>query len=120
MTDVPFVGRDAEIRVPACLADAGRGRGHALLLGGERDIGETRFVEAAIAEARTLGFAIAVGTCDPPWRQVYRAGERGRAAPPGRSGRMAGDGRPRGARGAARGASRRGNPRRPWALALNP
>src|SRR5436190_5845583 len=82
VTEVPFVGRDAEFRVlRACLADAGHGRGHALLLGGEPGIGKTRIVEAAIAEARARGFAIAPGACDPgagmpeywPWLQVHRA-----------------------------------------------
>ena len=36
MTHVPFVGREAEFGpVRACLADAGRGRGRILLVGGE-------------------------------------------------------------------------------------
>src|SRR5262249_42150267 len=82
MNDVPFVGREVEVgALRDCLADAGRGRGHILLLGGEPGIGKTRFVEAAIEEARALGFAVALGACDPcagtpeywPWRQVYRA-----------------------------------------------
>jgi tetratricopeptide (TPR) repeat protein len=82
MNDVPFVGREAEFgALRACLADAGRGRGRILLVGGEPGIGKTRLVEAAIAEARTLGFAIALGACDPyagtpeywPWRQVHHA-----------------------------------------------
>ena len=82
MTDVPFVGRDAELRtLRACLADAGRGRGRILLVGGEPGIGKTRLVEAATVEARNLGFAVALGNCDPyagtpeywPFRQVYRA-----------------------------------------------
>src|SRR5205814_5778815 len=82
MTDVPFVGREGELgALRACLADAARGRGRVLLVGGEPGIGKTRFVEAAVGEARTLGFAVALGTCDPyagtpeywPWRQVHRA-----------------------------------------------
>src|SRR5437870_4835630 len=82
MTDVPFVGREGELgALRACLADAGRGRGRVLLVGGEPGIGKTRFVEAAVGEARTLGFAVALGACDPyagtpeywPWRQVHRA-----------------------------------------------
>src|SRR5882724_10265047 len=82
MTDVPFVGREGEFgALRACLADAGRGRGRVLLVGGEPGIGKTRFVEAAVGEATTLGFAVAVGACDPyagtpeywPWRQVHRA-----------------------------------------------
>src|SRR2546422_2616537 len=81
-TDVPFVGREGELgALRACLADAGRGRGRVLLVGGEPGIGKTRFVEAAVGEARTLGFAVALGACDPyagtpeywPWRQVHRA-----------------------------------------------
>src|SRR5437870_4690753 len=82
MTDVPFVGREGELgALRACLADAGRGRGRVLLVGGEPGIGKTRFVEAAVGEARTLGFAVALGACDPyagtpeywPWRQMHRA-----------------------------------------------
>src|SRR6266699_5463796 len=82
MTDVPFVGREGELgALRACLADAGRGRGRVLLVGGEPGIGKTRLVEAAVGEARTLGFAVALGACDPyagtpeywPWRQVHRA-----------------------------------------------
>src|SRR5437867_12679037 len=82
MTDVPFVGREGELgALRACLADAGRGRGRVLLVGGEPGIGKTRFVEAAVGEARTLGFAVALGACDPyagtpeywPWRQLHRA-----------------------------------------------
>src|SRR5438128_1474969 len=82
MTDVPFVGREGELgALRACLADAGRGRGRVLLVGGEPGIGKTRFVEAAVGEGRTLGFAVALGACDPyagtpeywPWRQVHRA-----------------------------------------------
>ena len=82
MTDVPFVGREAEVgALRACLAEAERGRGRLLLVGGEPGIGKTRFVEAAMDEARTLGFAIALGACDPcagtpeywPWRQVHHA-----------------------------------------------
>src|SRR3989441_711647 len=81
MTDVPFVGREGELgALRACLADAGRGRGRVLLVGGEPGIGKTRFVEAAVGEARTLGFAVALGACDPyagtpeywPWRQGHR------------------------------------------------
>src|SRR2546425_8996240 len=81
MTGVPFVGREGELgALRACLADAGRGRGRVLLVGGEPGIGKTRFVEAAVGEARTLGFAVALGACDPyagtpeywPWRQVHR------------------------------------------------
>src|SRR5262245_26818125 len=80
MKDVPFVGREAEFgALRACLADAARGRGRILLVGGEPGIGKTRFVEAAVEEARGLGFAVALGACDPcagtpqywPWRQVY-------------------------------------------------
>src|SRR2546426_2688223 len=82
MTDVPFVGREGELgALRACLADAGRGRGRVLRVGGARGIGKPRFVEAAVGEARTLGFAVALGACDPyagtpeywPWRQVHRA-----------------------------------------------
>jgi tetratricopeptide (TPR) repeat protein len=82
MTEVVFVGREAEIdAVRTCLTDAAGGQGHIVLVGGEPGIGKTRFVEAAIAEARARGFAVAVGTCDPyagtpeywPWRQVHRA-----------------------------------------------
>ena len=82
MNDVPFVGREAEVgALRACLAEAERGRGRLLLVGGEPGIGKTRFVEAAMDEARTLGFAIALGACDPcagtpeywPWRQVHHA-----------------------------------------------
>src|SRR5262245_47704220 len=82
MNDVPFVGREVEFgTLRTFLADAGRGRGRVLLVGGEPGIGKTRLVEAAIAEARTLGFAIALGACDPyagtpeywPWRQVHHA-----------------------------------------------
>ena len=82
MTHVPFVGREAEFgALRACLADAGRGRGRILLVGGEPGVGKTRFVEAAIGEAGPLGFAIALGACDPcagtpeywPWRQVHHA-----------------------------------------------
>ena len=82
MTHVPFVGREAESgALRACLADAGRGRGRILLVGGEPGIGKTRFVEAAIGEASALGFGIALGACDPcagtpeywPWRQVHHA-----------------------------------------------
>src|SRR5262245_19231623 len=82
MTHVPFVGREAEFgALRACLTDAGRSRGRILLVGGEPGIGKTRFVEAAIGEARTLGFGVALGACDPctgtpeywPWRQVHRA-----------------------------------------------
>jgi hypothetical protein len=66
MTDVPFVGRQAEFgALRACLTDAARGRGRDLLVGGEPGIGKTRFVEAAIGEARTLGFGVALGACDP-------------------------------------------------------
>ena len=51
------------------------------MVGGEPGIGKTRFVEAAMDEARPLGFAVALGACDPcagtpeywPWRQVHRA-----------------------------------------------
>ena len=54
MSDVPFVGREVEFgALRACLADAGRGRGCILLVGGEPGIGKTRFVEAAMDEART-------------------------------------------------------------------
>jgi predicted ATPase len=76
MSDVRFVGREAEVgALRTCLADAGRGR--LLLVGGEPGIGKTRFVEAAMDEARTLGFAVASGAGDPcagtpeywPWRQ---------------------------------------------------
>jgi predicted ATPase len=82
MNDVPFVGREVEVgALRACLAEAERGRGRLLLVGGEPGIGKTRFVEAAMDEARTLGFAIALGACDPcagtpeywPWRQVHHA-----------------------------------------------
>src|SRR5262245_59315456 len=82
MNDVPFVGREVEFgTLRACFAEAGRGRGRVLLVGGEPGIGKTRFVEAAVDEARTLGFAVALGACDPyagtpeywPWRQVHRA-----------------------------------------------
>jgi tetratricopeptide (TPR) repeat protein len=80
--DVPFVGRETELGVlRTCLTDARRGRGRVLLVGGEPGIGKTRFVEAAVGEARSLGFAVAQGACDPyagtpeywPWRQVHRA-----------------------------------------------
>src|SRR5262249_25807785 len=82
MNAVPFVGREVEFgTLRTFLADAGRGGGRVLLVGGEPGIGKTRLVEAAIAEARTLGFAIALGACDPyagtpeywPWRQVHHA-----------------------------------------------
>src|SRR5262249_38609930 len=82
MTHVPFVGREAEFgALRACLADAGRGRGHVLLIGGEPGIGKTHFVEAAIGEASALGFGIALGACDPcagtpeywAWRPVHHA-----------------------------------------------
>ena len=82
MNDIPFVGREVEVGVlRTCLTDAGRGRGHILLVGGEPGIGKTRFVEAAMNEARAQGFGVASGACDPyagtpeywPWRQVYRA-----------------------------------------------
>src|SRR5262245_26492414 len=82
MKDVPFVGREVEFgALRACLADAARGRGRILLVGGEPGIGKTRFVEAAVGEAKRLGVAVALGACDPcagtpqywPWRQVYRA-----------------------------------------------
>src|SRR5260221_3855932 len=81
-TEVPFVGREGELgALRACLADAGRGRGRVLLVGGEPGIGKSRFVEAAVGEARTLGFGVALGACDPyagtpeywPWRQLHRA-----------------------------------------------
>jgi tetratricopeptide (TPR) repeat protein len=81
-TEVPFVGREAEMdALCACLTEAAGGRGHIVFVGGEPGIGKTRFVEAAIAEARARGFAVAVGTCDPsadtpgywPWLQVHRA-----------------------------------------------
>src|SRR5262245_6995611 len=80
--DVPFVGREGELGVlRACLADAGGSRGRALLVGGEPGIGKTRFVEAAVGEATSRGFAVAIGACDPgvgtpeywPWRAVYHA-----------------------------------------------
>jgi MoxR-like ATPase len=55
MTDVPFVGREGEFgALRACLADAGRGRGHVLLIGGEPGIGKTRFVEAVSSRPRTV------------------------------------------------------------------
>ena len=82
MNDVPFVGRQVEFgALRTCLADAERGRGRVLLVGGEPGIGKTRFVEAAIGEAMALGFGVALGACDPcagtpeywPWRQVHRA-----------------------------------------------
>lgn len=82
MTGVPFVGREVELRaLRAGLADAARGRGRILLVGGEPGIGKTRLAEAAGGEARALGFAVALGACDPcagtpeywPWRQVHHA-----------------------------------------------
>src|SRR5437899_2169911 len=81
MIDVPFVGRDAELGIlRTCLADARRGRGRVVLLGGEPGIGKSRLVDAAVADARGFGFAVALGACDPgggmpeywPWSQVHR------------------------------------------------
>jgi len=78
----PFVGREAErALLQAALADARRGQGRMVLVGGEPGIGKSRLVEQLAADATAAGIATQLGQCDAmagapdlwPWRQVLRA-----------------------------------------------
>ena len=75
------VGRESELeRIAADLAEAGSGRGGALLLAGEPGIGKTRLALEATGLARRRGFSVAWGRCPEagaapalwPWVQVVR------------------------------------------------
>lgn len=78
----PFVGREHErALLRAALADAERGQGRMVLVGGEPGIGKSRVLEQLVADAAEAGIATHLGQCDAmegapdlwPWRQVLRA-----------------------------------------------
>jgi tetratricopeptide (TPR) repeat protein len=81
-TRAPFVGRENErTLLRAALADAQRGQGRMVLVGGEPGIGKSRVLEQLVADAAEAGVASHLGQCDAmdgapdlwPWRQVLRA-----------------------------------------------
>ena len=80
--DIPLLGRARELdELSELVADAARGVGGVVLLGGEPGIGKSRLAEAAAEMARTAGLASAWGRCREgagappfwPWTQVVRA-----------------------------------------------
>lgn len=77
--NVPLWGRARELG--ELVAEAARGVGGVVLLGGEPGIGKSRLAEAAAEMARAAGLALAWGRCREgagappfwPWTQVVRA-----------------------------------------------
>ncbi|MFE4963141.1 ATP-binding protein [Streptomyces sp. NPDC056660] len=60
-----FVGRDAELTLMgALLADAGAGRGRALLIEGEPGIGKSALLSAGLAAAEPQGLRVLRGQCE--------------------------------------------------------
>ncbi len=87
----PFVGREPErAQLRAALADAQRGQGRLVLVGGEPGIGKSRLVEELAADAAAAGVTTHLGQCDAmegapelwPWRQILRAMATEGAGPP--------------------------------------
>jgi eukaryotic-like serine/threonine-protein kinase len=79
---VPFVGREAELRVlHTALGSAFAGRGQVVLIAGEPGIGKTRTSDMFAAQAEASGACILWGRCHEwegappywPWIQVLRA-----------------------------------------------
>lgn len=82
MTVSPFVGRESErALLTTALADACRGQGRLVLVGGEPGIGKSRLLEQLVVDAASAGVASHLGQCDAmegapdlwPWRQALRA-----------------------------------------------
>jgi tetratricopeptide (TPR) repeat protein len=80
-TGVPFVGRDHELgELLVALAEAGSGRGHVILLGGEPGIGKSRLADELASNARSRGNLVLWGRgwedagAPPywPWVQALR------------------------------------------------
>ncbi len=80
--NIPLLGRARELgELSELVADAARGVGGVVLLGGEPGIGKSRLAEAAAEMARAAGLASAWGRCREgagappfwPWTQVVRA-----------------------------------------------
>ncbi|SNS51830.1 Predicted ATPase [Actinomadura meyerae] len=75
-----LVARSAQVeRIAAALDEAERGRGGAVLIGGEAGIGKTRLARAAADLAEARGFRVAWGRCVDgtapafwPWTQILR------------------------------------------------
>jgi len=62
----PFVGRGDDLRrVMATVSRARGDRGGVVVVGGQSGIGKTRLGVAVARQARTLGFAVAGGQCQP-------------------------------------------------------
>jgi tetratricopeptide (TPR) repeat protein len=87
----PFVGRAPErAQLRAALADAQRGQGRLVLVGGEPGIGKSRLMEELAADASAAGVTAHLGQCDAmdgapelwPWRQILRTMGTDGASPP--------------------------------------